>query len=85
MSVRPPDGFTHLSLSRGIRTSAVRMPTKVAIESANGILSYAQLVERMDRLGAAAEADWALSAGDVVALIAPNRLEYLEIVAGLSD
>jgi len=79
------DGFSHLTLSRGLRTSAARVPEKPALVSEAAALTYAQLVNRMDRLGAVAAHAWGLGAGDVVALIAPNRLEYIEVVAGLSD
>ena len=80
-----PDGFTHLTLSRSIRTSAVRVPDKVAIEAEEGRLTYGQLVDRMDRIGMALSSRFGLKPGDVVALVASNRLEYPEIVAGLAD
>ncbi|MEM7571053.1 MAG: class I adenylate-forming enzyme family protein [Pseudomonadota bacterium] len=80
-----PAGFTHLSVSRGIRTSAARVPHKPAIEWAGGRVSYRTLTRRMNQLGHAVIGRYGLTAGDVVALIAPNRPEYLEVVAGLSD
>jgi len=46
-------------------------------------LSYAALVERMDRAAAAASHD--LRAGGVVALIAPNCLEFIELACGLPE
>lgn len=80
-----PDGFTHLSVSRGIRTAAHRVPSKTAIEWDGGAISYGSLVERMNQLGHAIIGQYGVSAGDVVALVAPNRPEYMEVVAGLSD
>lgn len=80
-----PGGFTHLSVSRGIRTAAARVPHKPAIEWDGGEVTYRQLTQRMNQLGHGILGQYALAAGDVVALIAPNRPEYLEIVAGLSD
>ncbi|RMB07919.1 class I adenylate-forming enzyme family protein [Eilatimonas milleporae] len=85
MAAPLPDGFTHLDLSRAIRTAAVRVPEKPALVCDRGTLTYRQLTTRMDRVGSAAVRQWGLRAGDVVAVIAPNRLEYLEVVAGLSD
>lgn len=80
-----PSGFLPLAISRGIRTAAQRFPTNIAIQSDQGSLSYAALVTRMNQIGGAVCGHYGLQAGDVVALIAPNRLEYLEGVAGLSD
>jgi len=83
MTLQP--GFIHLSVSRGIRTAAARVPGKTAIEYGDYTLSYAKLVERMNRIGHALTAHYGLSQGDVVALVSANRPEYMEIVAGLSD
>lgn len=80
-----PDGFAHLSVSRCIRTSAARVPGKAAIDWDDGTVTYRQLTQRMNQLGHAVMGQYGLAAGDVVALIAPNRPEYLEVVAGLSD
>lgn len=80
-----PGGFTHLSVSGGIRTSAARVPGKAAIEWEGGQVTYRALTQRMNQLGHAVMGQYGLSAGDIVALIAPNRPEYLEVVAGLSD
>lgn len=79
------DGFAHLTLSRGIRCSARRVPDKKAIVAGSHSITYSQLVERMDRLASAAQSLWQLVPGDVVALIAPNCPEYLEAVCALSD
>lgn len=79
------DGFTHLTLSRGIRCSAKRVPEKAAIVADSHTVTYGQLTDRMDRLASTAQADWGFQPGDVVALIAPNCAEYLEIVCALSD
>lgn len=78
-------GFMHLALSGAIRTTATRVPDKVVIEGPDGSLTSRQLVDRMNRLGVAATEGWGLRSGDIVALIAPNRHEYFEVVAGLSD
>jgi long-chain acyl-CoA synthetase len=48
-------------------------------------VSYGALVSRMNRVGNAGRGAWKIGEGDIVALIAPNRPEYIEIVAGLAD
>jgi long-chain acyl-CoA synthetase len=74
-----------LTVARGILNAARRFPDVIAIESDSGTLSYAQLADRLRRVGAAAVHEYGLAVGDVVALLSPNRPEYLEIVAGLSE
>lgn len=75
-----------LLISSGIRAAAARTPDKIAAtEIGGGTRTYAQLVERMEAVSGCAGQVWGLKQGDVVALIAPNCLEYPEIIAGLSD
>lgn len=74
-----------LTVARGIINAAARFPASTAIEAGEFSLSYAQLVERLYRVGYWALNDNGLQPGDVVALLSPNRAEYLEIVAGLSE
>jgi long-chain acyl-CoA synthetase len=74
-----------LTVARGILNAARRFPDAVAIEASGALLSYAALASRLRRLGAVAIHDYGLRAGDVVALLSPNRMEYLEIVTGLSE
>ena len=74
-----------LTVARGILNAAQRFPAVTAIESEGRTLSYRELAERLRRVGRAAVHDFGLAAGDVVALVAPNRIEYLEIVTGLAE
>jgi acyl-CoA synthetase (AMP-forming)/AMP-acid ligase II len=74
-----------LTVARNILNAAARFPRRTAIESGNRNVSYAEFVERMDRLASAVAAMPDLEQGAVVALVSPNRFEYLEIVAGLSE
>lgn len=80
-----PQGFTHLTVSRNIRSAAMRTPGKTAIESDGHTVTYAQLTKRMNQLGHLASQHFGLNPGDIAALIAPNCTEYLEVVAGLAD
>ncbi|MEQ8514486.1 MAG: long-chain fatty acid--CoA ligase, partial [Chromatocurvus sp.] len=68
-----------------MRTSASRVPDKEAVVCGDRTLLYRQLVERTNRVANAARNGLGLEAGDRVALVTPNRLEYFELVLGLSD
>jgi acyl-CoA synthetase (AMP-forming)/AMP-acid ligase II len=74
-----------LTVARGILNAAQRFPDAIAVESQRRSLSYSELASRLRRVGAAAVHELGLAAGDVVVLLSPNRLEYLEIVTGLSE
>ncbi len=81
----PIDGYLALKVSSGVRTQARRQPDKIAIEDRDRRISYGELVQRMNQIGNLAKNRWSIKRGDIVALISPNRFEYLEIVLGLSD
>lgn len=74
-----------LTVGRGVLNAAQRYPDAVAIEAGGRSISYRELADRLRRVGSAAIHDLGLTAGDVVALISSNRLEYLEIVVGLAE
>lgn len=80
-----PAGFTPMTLGRFIRTAAARGAHRPAIFCDGRALRYGELVERMNRIGHVAQHEWRVGAGDRVALLAPNCLEYVEIVVGLSE
>ena len=81
----PLEGYTGLTIGRGIRCAAQGGLHKIAIDDTHGrSLTYAELGSRMDGLGRLARHQ-ELGKGDVVALVSPNCLEYIEIVAGLSE
>jgi len=83
-------GFTRLHSSRsitisdGIFASANRTPRKVALREGERTLTYSQLAERIVRLANAVHGSFGLVHGDRAAVFMPNRIEYLEIVCGLS-
>ena len=79
-----PPGFCPLTVGSGIRAAATRVPGKPAILCEGRQRTYGQLVEAMNRL-ANAVISLGLQPGQNAALIAPNTLEYIEIVAGISD
>jgi acyl-CoA synthetase (AMP-forming)/AMP-acid ligase II len=80
-----PDGDQAMTIGRGIRCAAARGADALAIVSDGSALSYSGLVRRMARIANLGREHYGLCPGDRVALIAPNRPEYVEIVAGLSD
>ncbi len=78
-------GYMPLTIGRGIRCSATADRDKLAlVDSAGRQRSYSELAARMDAVGRLS-AEHSLGKGDVVALIAPNCIEYAEIVVGLSE
>jgi acyl-CoA synthetase (AMP-forming)/AMP-acid ligase II len=80
-----PATFRPMTMSSGIRCNLWRDPDKVAMIFGDRQYSYAQLVERIDRVAALAVEGLGLAKGDRAAIIAENCLEYFEIVDGLSD
>jgi acyl-CoA synthetase (AMP-forming)/AMP-acid ligase II len=84
MTTQPPASYQPLTIATGMRAAAGRTPAKVALREGNRTLDYASLVERMDRVSALVTEGLGLRPGDNVALLSPNCLEYVEIVAGAS-
>ena len=80
-----PGSFRHLSLAAGIRSSASRAPEKIALRDRCGTRTYAQLVDRIDRVSHAVSGDLKLAPGEHCAILALNCNEYVELVAGLSQ
>jgi long-chain acyl-CoA synthetase len=74
----------HLRIADGMRAVALREPGRPALECDGRFLTYGELRERAARISAAA-LGIGLRAGDRVALLAPNCLEYPELMCGLSD
>jgi acyl-CoA synthetase (AMP-forming)/AMP-acid ligase II len=74
-----------MTIGRGIRCAAARSPNKAAVVLGDDQLSYRSLVDHIARVGNLGRDHFNLVEGDRVALLAPNCLPYVEIVAGLSD
>jgi acyl-CoA synthetase (AMP-forming)/AMP-acid ligase II len=79
------DAATPMTIGRGIRCAAARAPGRTALHAGAQGLSYRDLVRRMAQVAHIGLGHLRLEPGDRVALIASNCLEYIEIVAGLSD
>lgn len=80
-----PFSFQHLSLSAGLRAATHRHPDKIAFTQGDRSLSYATFVERMDRVSVALREGLGLNAGEHAAIIAPNSIEYMEVVFGAAQ
>lgn len=80
-----PDGYQPMTIGRGIRCAAARDARSPAIIWDGGSLCYRDLVRRMARVANLGRERFDLQQGDRVALVAPNRPDYVEVVAGLSD
>ncbi len=86
MSATPlPLGFRPLTFSSGFRASARRTPAKVAMIMDGERRTYASVLANVNRTANLAIGGLGLRPGDNVAIIAPNCMDYLEIVAGISD
>lgn len=81
----PSPSFMPITISSGIRTSAARTPNKLALTEGQRGLTYAQLVERIDRVSTLALVGLTLKPGEHVALMSPNCIEFIEIVCGLAS
>jgi len=82
--VSTPPTYRPLLLSGGLHASAGRTPGKPALICEGVTRSYGELSARVRRV-AGATAAAGLRPGDRVAIVAPNCIEYPELVCGLSD
>ncbi|MBL0923622.1 MAG: acyl--CoA ligase [Sphingomonadaceae bacterium] len=79
------DTYRPMTIGNGIRAAAVRAPEKAALVLGTEQRSYRSLVRRMSQIGNLARDHFGIQPGDRVALVAPNIIDYPELVAGLSD
>jgi len=79
-----PDNYRPLTLTSGLHMAAGRTPTKIALKEGVRVLTYAELSTRIRNL-ARRLLDSGLERGDRVAVLAPNCLEYPELVCGIAD
>ncbi len=78
-----PQGYVPMTIAGAIQAAAARAPDKEALRLDERALSYRQLAERINRVANAVRA-MGLPERANIALLAPNSLEYPEIVAGLT-
>ena len=83
-SVTLPPTYRAMTMASGIRANLARGPNKVALICGDRQLTYAQLVDRIDRVASLA-IGLGLAKGDRAAIVATNCLEYIEIVDGLAE
>jgi long-chain acyl-CoA synthetase len=76
--------FGKLLLSGGLRAVAARHPRKTAVRCEGRELTYEDLAGRAGRVAGALRAA-GIRRGDRIAILAPNCLEYVELIAGISD
>ncbi|MBI5920596.1 MAG: AMP-binding protein [Betaproteobacteria bacterium] len=77
--------FMPITISSGIRASAARTPDRVALSEGEQSLTYAKLVDRIDRVAAMATTGLSLQPGEHVAPMSPNCIEFIEIVCGVAE
>ncbi|MGB8242561.1 MAG: class I adenylate-forming enzyme family protein, partial [Pseudolabrys sp.] len=74
-----------ITIADGIFASASRTPGKTAIRQDERSLTYSSLAERILRVANMAHGHFGLAHGERAAIFMPNRIEYLELVCGLSS
>jgi len=79
-----PNTYVPVTIADGIRLSARRVPSKLALQERDRRLSFAELVDRLHRVANGALDGLNLAAGDHAAIFAPNCLEYVEVACGLA-
>jgi long-chain acyl-CoA synthetase len=80
-----PFSFQHLSLAAGVRAAMHRNPDKIAYRHRDRTRSYAELLERIDKVSTALSSGLGLQPGTHGAIIAKNSIEYMEILIGASQ
>jgi len=79
-----PDNYRPLTITSGLHIAAGRTPAKLALKEGLRQLTYAELSANIQQV-ARRLLDYGLRHGDRVAILAPNCLEYPELVCGIAD
>ncbi|MDX2221723.1 MAG: class I adenylate-forming enzyme family protein [Rhodospirillaceae bacterium] len=74
-----------MTMAGALRAAAARDPGKLAIRAGGQTRTYAQLIDRIDRITNATIRDLGLAPGHNAAIVAWNCLEYLEIACGVPE
>jgi len=85
MSMQFPRGFRQMSLAGGFRAAMARDPGKIAYRCGDDTRSYAQFVDRMDRITAGLNTGLGLQPGSHGAIISNNSIEFMELLVGASQ
>jgi long-chain acyl-CoA synthetase len=80
----PPPTYFPLTVGSGIRAVALHSPEKIALVEGSRTRTYAEFVAQADRVAALLQS-LGLRFGDTCALLAPNCLEYIEVIVGASS
>jgi long-chain acyl-CoA synthetase len=80
-----PFSFRDLSIPGGVRAAMQRAPQKIAYRQGERSRTYADLVERMDRVSTLLLHGLGLRPGQHAAMVARNSIEYMEIVFGAAQ
>jgi long-chain acyl-CoA synthetase len=81
---RPPT-YRGLTVSAGLHATAAATPGRAAIRVGDRNLSYGQLASRSRRVTGGIRNLLGRTYGERALLLAPNCIEYIELVCGLSD
>jgi len=77
--------YRPLRISDGLHAIGRREPARLALECDGRRLTYGELHQRVQRVSAAAIRDLGIRLGDRIAVLAPNCVEYPEVLCGFSD
>ncbi|WP_439486857.1 class I adenylate-forming enzyme family protein [Blastomonas fulva] len=80
-----PGSFHSMTFGGALRAAAARDPGKTAILFGQESRSFADLGSRVARLRDAAIGTLGIRKGDVAAIVSRNRIEFIEVVAGVPD
>ncbi len=79
-----PATYQGLTVMDGVRSAAARTPDKAAVTAGARELNYRSLVDRSHRVANGLRDGLGLPSGTHIALLAPNCLEYVELVCGVA-
>lgn len=84
-ALQVPETYRPLTVSSGVRTSALKYPDRVALRHGHVERTFRDLVKRVDALAVAVGTSLGLEPGQHVGILAPNCIAYIETVLALSD
>lgn len=82
--LQPPPTYHPLDVGTGMRAVARHSPNKIALTEGDRSRDYATFVDYADRVSALLQG-LGIAFGEPVAILAPNCLEYIEVVVGAAS